>query len=78
MEICGLGDEGKNSSSGESDARPAIEAAAQRHSFWHSGLNTAVRPGNEPATEGNGEKITGVKRIKLGRKNKQERARSFA
>lgn len=56
MEVCGLGGE-VNSSHGESNARAAEESAARRHSFWHSGLNTAVRPGSEPATEGNGEKI---------------------
>lgn len=61
MEVCGLlGGEAKKRSPGESDAQPATEAATQkRHSFWHSGLNTAVRPGSEPATEGNGEKIAG-------------------
>lgn len=79
MEVCGLGGEGKKNSPGEADAHPATEAAGQQnHSFWHSGLNTAVRPGSEPATEGNGEKIAGAVGTKLpiNQKNEQNGARS--
>lgn len=65
MEVCGLGDEAKESSPGKPDTHPAEEAAAQQHSFWHSGLNTAVRPGSEPATEGNGKKSVCVVGIKF-------------
>lgn len=72
MEVCGLGGEGKNTAPGKSDAHSAEQAAAQRHSFWHSGLNTAVLPGSEPATEGAGEKIvTGVVGVKIGGKGRE-------
>jgi len=57
MEICGLGTGGDGDSNvpRNSTAYSAEEAAAQQHSFWHSGLNTSVvRPGSEPATEGDG------------------------
>ncbi len=58
MEICGLGAGGGGDGDSyvpRKSAYSAEEAAAQQHSFWHSGLNTsAVRPGSEPATEGVG------------------------
>eukprot|EP00903_Cladosiphon_okamuranus_P007586 g7359.t1 len=66
MEVCGLGDEGKNNSPDESDEHAAKGAAARQHSFWLSGLNTAVRPGSEPATEGN-ETPSILQRLFMGR-----------
>ncbi|CAB1118069.1 unnamed protein product [Ectocarpus sp. CCAP 1310/34] len=50
MEACGLGGSvGTKESVSDSDNN----VDPQRHSFWHSGINTAtVPPGSEPATEG--------------------------
>ncbi|CAM9179945.1 unnamed protein product [Ectocarpus fasciculatus] len=54
MKACGLGgDVGTKESPGEPVADSDETVGPRRHSFWHSGINTAtVPPGSEPVTEG--------------------------